>query len=196
MTHLSPAELVDAAEGTLGPSRVPHLETCAVCRDELTGVTAALDAAREAGVPEPSPLYWEHQAARIREAIAAEPIVPAWRAPYAWRPGVRRLVPLASAGVLAAALVLAVVLPRSGDVNTPGATIISVAAGEAAAQPDDSEAWQVLTSTADETPIDEAHAAGMAVTAGAIDRAVQGMSPEELHALDQLLQRELRRAGA
>ena len=50
MTHLSPAELVDAAEGTLGPSRVPHLETCAVCRDELTGVTAALDAAREAGV--------------------------------------------------------------------------------------------------------------------------------------------------
>jgi DNA-binding GntR family transcriptional regulator len=54
----------------------------------------------------------------------------------------------------------------------------------------------VLTSAAEETPIEDAHAAGMAVPSGAVDRAVQRMSPEELHALDQLLRREMQRAGA
>jgi hypothetical protein len=195
MTHLSPAEFVDAAEGALGAPRAAHLEACAGCRRELAGVTAALDAARGVGVPEPSPLYWQHQAARIREAVASEPILPSWRAAYAWRPGVRRLVPLASAGMLAAALVLAVALPRGG-VTAPAATTIDAGSAEASVPPEDSEAWQVLTSAADETPMDEAHAAGMTVPAGAVDRAVQRMSPEELHALGQLLQRELRRAGA
>ena len=53
----------------------------------------------------------------------------------------------------------------------------------------------MLTSAAAETPIEDAHAAGMAVPAGAIDRAVQRMTPEELSELGQLLQSEMRRSG-
>jgi hypothetical protein len=60
---------------------------------------------------------------------------------------------------------------------------------------DESEAWQVLTSAASEMPIDEAHAAGMAVPAGAVDCAVQRLSPAELDELRHLLQSELHRSG-
>src|SRR5262245_49524810 len=69
--HLSPEELLDLAEGTRSPASAPHLAKCEACRrqlDELRSVmeTLAVD------VPEPSPLFWDHLSARVREAVAQD----------------------------------------------------------------------------------------------------------------------------
>lgn len=194
MSHLSPAEFVDAAEGALPPARAAHLEACAACREQAAGLASALRAAGEVDVPEPSPLYWPHLSARIRERVAGEtPRAESW-----WHfAGVGRLVPFASAAALVAALVMTGVMNRGPHVAPalPPAPVAVTASAEPPGPAEDSEAWQMLTSAAAETPIEDAHAAGMAVPAGAIDRAVQRMTPEELSELGQLLQNEMRRSG-
>ena len=74
MSHLSPSEFVDLAEHALEPGRAAHAAACDACRAQAAIVrdalrmTAAVDA-----VPEPSPLFWEHFSARVREGIDAAP---------------------------------------------------------------------------------------------------------------------------
>jgi hypothetical protein len=159
----------------------------------------ALAAARDAEMPEPSPIYWAHLSARVRDAVARETIAPGWRAAAWWQPfSGHRLMPIASGAALAGAVIVTGLMMRDARVAMPvdpsggGPPPSADAAGGA---PDESEAWQVLTAAAADTPIEDAHAAGMAVPAGAIDRAVQRMSADELNALGDLLQRELRRSG-
>jgi hypothetical protein len=170
------------------------LSTEKPCRDQASRLTGALAAARDVEVPEPSPLYWSHLSARVSERVAHESSgAGAWWQAF----GVRGLLPAASAVALAGAVLVSGLMIRDGHVAVPvgPAPAATVATGDPAAQPDDSEAWQMLTSAAAETPIEEAHAAGMAVPAGAIDRAVQQMTPDELNALGALLQSELHRSG-
>src|SRR5262249_21773415 len=195
---LSPAEFVDAADGALSAGRAAHLDACGPCRARAAEIAATLAAARDVEGPEPSPLYWTHLSARIREGVANETIAPAWRAGAWWRPGgVRRLVPVASAVALVGAVVVSGLMMRGDREVVPiePAPIRPTVSLDSGVQPEDSEAWQMLTSAAAETPIEEAHAAGMGVPAGAVDRAVQRMTPEELTALGRLLQSELRRSG-
>src|SRR5947208_3649148 len=128
-------------------------------------------AAHDADLPEPSPLYWQHLSARIRDRVAGERIAPAWRAaPWPQAFAVRALVPVASAVVL----VLAVVaggLAHKDRRPTAGAPspIASTAPADTASPLEDSEVWQVLTSAASEVPIEDAHAAGMGLPTGAVD---------------------------
>jgi hypothetical protein len=195
MTHLSPAELVDAIDDALTPSRTEHLERCAGCCARVAELRLTFDAARGAEVPEPSPLYWPHMAARIRERIAGEAIVPAWRA-RPWRDvfTLHALAPIASAAALVAAVCAGGLMVRG--VSSPVPSVPSVVAGGAPAdlmaEPDDSDVWQVLTSAAADVPVEDAHAAGMAVPSGAVDRAMQRLTPAELTELGRLLQSELR----
>ena len=193
MSHLAPAEFVDAADGVLPAPRLAHLEHCRRCAMEMAAVRRTVDAARESPMPEPSPLYWSHLSARIREQVAAESIVPAWRSAFV----LRRLAPIASALAVVAAVFASGLITRPARVvpASTGTTVAGAASGELGVEPDDSEAWDVLTSAAAETPIEDAHAAGMAVGAGAVDRAVQRLSPDELHELKRLLQGEMRRPG-
>src|SRR4029079_3666755 len=75
-SHLSPAEDIDALDGTLSSDRKAHLDECPRCRADVAGLA---ETARDLGlsdVPDPSPLFWDHQAARIAEAVAAEPAQP------------------------------------------------------------------------------------------------------------------------
>src|SRR6476619_5783175 len=108
MTHLSPAELVDAIDDALAAPRAQHLERCADCRARAAELRLTVEAARPARgaeVPEPSPLYWPQMAARIRGRIAGEAIVPAWRA-RPWREvfTLQALAPIASTVALVAAV--------------------------------------------------------------------------------------------
>ena len=61
MSHLSPDEFVDAAEGALDARRAAHLdarcaahlETCGACRARASQIAGALSAAQDAEIPEP-----------------------------------------------------------------------------------------------------------------------------------------------
>ncbi len=69
MKHLSHDELLDAAEGHGGGRE--HVDACTACRAEVEALAAALREAKSVDVPEPSPLFWEHLAARVREGCEA-----------------------------------------------------------------------------------------------------------------------------
>src|SRR5881296_2602817 len=72
MRHLQSEELIDLAEGAQPESSALHLQTCDECRRRLTDLRAAMAAAADVDVPEPSPLFWDHFSARVHDAIAAE----------------------------------------------------------------------------------------------------------------------------
>jgi len=74
MRHLLPGEFVDALEQRLAPTRRRHLAACDRCRrqfDALEQMQARLD---DGGVPEPSPLFWEHFSRRVQEAVSVVPV--------------------------------------------------------------------------------------------------------------------------
>jgi hypothetical protein len=73
MAHLTSAEFVDLAEGVRDAASAPHLTECERCRRQLADARAMLAAATSSGVPEPSPLFWDHLSARVREAAISEP---------------------------------------------------------------------------------------------------------------------------
>ena len=194
--HLSPAEFVDATERVLPASRATHLEGCRRCREQMAALRAALAAAETVDVPEPSPLYWSHMAARVRDRVAGEtPRGASWRAWFA----VRMLVPVASVLAIVAAVFVAEQGSGGRQAVDPQAEAPRMAAAtpsiDVAVEADDSDAWRVLTSVAEEMPIEDAHDAGMAVTSGTVDRAVQRLTPEEVNQLGALLRSEMRHSG-
>jgi hypothetical protein len=195
MSHLTPADIVDAAEGRVSAAAAAHLAGCTACQALAADIRSAWDAAAEVSVPEPSPLYWQHLSARVREQVAGETVVPAWRA-TPWREyfSLRNLMPIASAVVLVAAVIGTGLLTRPGKVRGDAAIIGSVP-NEVVFEPDNSEVWDALTSAAADARFDDAHEAGFAVSSSAVDHAVQRMTPEELTELSRLLQSELGAAG-
>ena len=204
MSHLSRSEIVDLVEETLPQERAAHLELCAACRDEFETIRAALRDVAAVDVPDPSPLFWEHFQARVRDGVAKTP-----RSAWDWI-RVRGFAPLPAA--LVAVLVVGFAISsglmrgRSALVTGPGAP----AAGSSTAGPAtidlqdqgisavldarDAEVWAVLTDAAADVGFEDAHAAGMQVYPATIDRAVQNMSPDERNELGRLLQSELKRS--
>src|ERR1700676_306955 len=72
MRHLNEEELLDLGEGARSESLTPHLASCESCRRQLADLRAAMSAAAAVEVPEPSPLFWQHLSARVREAVSNE----------------------------------------------------------------------------------------------------------------------------
>lgn len=74
-THLRSQEFVDALDGALAPDRLEHLDGCGACRAELAAMQSVMIDVRPAGgVPDPSPLFWDHFSERVRQATAADPV--------------------------------------------------------------------------------------------------------------------------
>jgi hypothetical protein len=119
MAHLKPARLVDLAEGVEAEQSVPHLAECDTCRRalaELRATMAAIETPHDPGsnvVPEPSPLFWDHLSARVRDAVAEEGMP----ARVGWLD--RWLRPRVIAPVLAGALALVIVALAVRSANTP-----------------------------------------------------------------------------
>jgi hypothetical protein len=195
MTHLSESEFVELAEGALSAGRASHLDECAPCRKQAGTVRDALRAAAAVDVPEPSPLFWDHFSARVREALAAEPAIrPAW-----WR----RRPAMAIASATAMALLVAVSireLPRRAvtpPVASPAPAVTMVPATmESSDQPPNDAAWALLRAAASQMELDDAHEAGLTVRPGAVDKALLDLTPAERAALGHLLRDELKRPGA
>jgi hypothetical protein len=95
--HLPDESLPDLAEDRGSEAERAHAAACASCAARLADVRSALDLARRAEVPEPSPLYWDAMRRSVGRRIAEQPRS---RPRWAW------LAPLAAAAALVAALIL------------------------------------------------------------------------------------------
>ncbi|MGE5245462.1 MAG: hypothetical protein ACM3SQ_14655 [Betaproteobacteria bacterium] len=195
MAHLTPADLVDLAEGVRADSSVPHLVECETCRRQLSALRAALGAAAEADVPEPSPLFWDQLSARVREAVEAE--LPAGRA---WR-DVLRFRPLAwTAAVAAIAVVAALATLRAPDrpplapaQTTPSSAVARDAATDV---PADDPSLAFVADLTSDLDWDETVAAGFAPAPGAADAEVSRLTDAQRRELQRLIKNEMAHPGA
>ncbi|MDP1572338.1 MAG: hypothetical protein Q8L86_20255 [Vicinamibacterales bacterium] len=185
MTHLRPDELVDLLDGALAPGRAAHLETCDLCREEAARLAMPLDAARGAGVPEPSEGEWARFSTRLSSAIEAEPS-PGWGWLSWLAPPV--LVPIAGLAVLVFAL--AVSVDRVAERGGWGAPVAVVTD---AAVDDESDAWPALVevlAALDLSEVDAFAGTGIDVRPGVSERLVAGLSREEFATLQRLIEDE------
>ena len=190
--HLSPEELVDAAEGTRTDASLPHLAECDLCRRELADLRRTMTVAAAAGVPEPSPLFWQNLSAHIGERIDAESARPWWQA---WiRP--RVLIPLSAAALLV------LIVSLGPNVHKASVSAPVVPGPATAVEPSndsvDLAADPLLTLVSDlsaNMDLDSVSAAGFADPDTA-EHAVTHMNTDELTALKRLLQAEMIRSGA
>ncbi|HET7698890.1 MAG TPA: hypothetical protein VFK57_24440 [Vicinamibacterales bacterium] len=196
MRHLSPSEFVDLADGSLPRDRAAHAEGCEACRAQAAAVRDALRLAGSAPVPEPSPLFWDHLSARVREAVAGTRPSPG----SGWGFGFQPIAAALAIGVLVFSIVLLSRAPRNGQpsriASAPAAP--SGPADDAvdhAPDPVHAAEWAVLTAAAEDLHFDEAQDAGIAVPAATVDRAVTQLTRDELSELQRLLESELKRAG-
>ncbi|MGH9330381.1 MAG: hypothetical protein ACRD09_08065 [Vicinamibacterales bacterium] len=187
--HLTEAELVEHVEGALRAERAAHLASCQRCRRKADGLAAALDDARAVEALDPSPLFWEHFSARVRDAMDAPPesrLKALWGG-FRW-PGVA----LAGA-MIVALLVIAGVWQRGVHAPVdPGMTAPNLAA-ELSIDPalEADPEWTFVATMADGIDWDAADAAGLGVRPGAAERAALQLSREEQTELARLLREEL-----
>jgi hypothetical protein len=194
MTHLSPEQLVDVAEGRGDPSTDAHAASCEGCRASVDGLREVLQLTRTDGVPEPSPLFWEHQSARLGASVRAEAESRLRRASWVWRWG-----PVAALG--AAALVVALgVIPRDGANREPAASTKPPTASSADAialeadglAPADEASWLLMTGLSEEMTVDEARAAmPLLAGVGTADRALGHLNEAERAALVRIIREEM-----
>jgi len=159
-------------------------------------------------VPEPSPLFWEHVSARVRDAIAAE----GTPQPAPWHERIRKgvlgratamrlLVPLSVAA--AAAIVVAAVLTMNAGRSPVAVPLPTVAESAAPAEavegtsimPPDDPALALVAGLGTQLDWDEIHDAGILARSGLMDRAVGELSAGERAELGKLLKLELAGGG-
>ncbi len=190
MSHLSPDDLVDALDGGPSPRVAAHLAACAACRRQADGLAAMRDAIRDADVPEPTPFFWSHFAARVSEAARAGAPPrrrlwgPSWRdARCSWS--------LAAAAVIVVAAMASLVL-RSGPPPRPdAANAVAVSSPPDTTMTDEGAPWALFADVTDDMDWDAVSAAGLGPLPGMADRAVTHLSESERTELARLLVREI-----
>jgi hypothetical protein len=193
VTHLGPSEFVDAAEGTLDSRRLQHVETCASCRHELDTLKSVMREAGQGPISEPSPLFWDHFSARVRQAIAVETA----RAEASWWPRTWRWQAAAPLGALAVLvlLIVASITWRTASVPEAGFTAERLGVDLAVPEPtSDETAWHALAEMVGPLDWDVAGEAGLTLLPGDADLALLDLSDDERAELSRLVTRELSRA--
>jgi hypothetical protein len=205
MTHFSELELLDAAEGQLAADRQRHAIECVECARQLDDLRAVLARAADVDVPEPSPLFWDHLSARVRQDIARE--TPSRWARWTTSSGFRPWPATAVALVAAIALAVTVTVFRSSP-NDPtadsdpqrvaGTPTPTVNPADVAPVDDveGDEAWAMVREVADEVVWDDVTEAAISARPGSAERAVQTLTAAERSELAALIAEELKRAGA
>jgi len=197
--HLKADEFVDLAEGARAESSAPHLASCEECRRQLREMRTMMAVAADDEVPEPSPLFWDHLSAWVREAVAEEgsPARP-WLDVAAWR---RVVMPVWAAAVASLILVVALgsrfVAPLPSPATSPAAVVRSLEAVDLWNDPvsDDDESLTLVSSLSAGLDLEAAGEAGLAAR-GSAEHAVTHMDDAQLRELQRLLTQELRPSGA
>jgi hypothetical protein len=207
MSHLSDLELVDLLDGHLPAARARHMDDCPACAVRLQLLREAVADAAEVRVPEPSPLFWEHFSARVRERVRdAEPE----RAFSATELLSRASVRWAVVGAFAVAVVVAALWrtpsgpesPSSPDrtptraASTSNAAVESFGEMDALAGIEQDAAWALVRTVADDVSWDDQTEAGMGTRPGSAERATLVLTADERSELLELLAEETRRSGA
>ncbi len=196
--HLSNDDILDLAEQRGGPRAHAHAAACASCGSRVEALRASLADARDADVPDPSPLFWEHLSARVSAAIDSEPQdrpspAPAFLRRPAW---------LAAGGVLAAmALVVAFVVRTSPVAPEPpraareAPVAVAVPAGDTATADEvaTDEPWALVAALSEDVSPDAAPSEGLDPSPGSAERAAETLSAGERSELVRLLEAELAR---
>ena len=197
--HLKDDQLLDLAEGTLPASSAPHLASCETCRRQLRELRAVMSTAGEVGVREPSPLYWDHLSARVREAVAMDT---SRRRPWADVAAWRRVLMPAWAGAVASIIIVVAFGPRvAGPPSAPSAPVAVVATRAAAVDvwtdqaSDDDDSLTLMGSLSAAFDFEGARQAGLA-EGGSAEHAVTHMDDNDLRELQRLLTQELASSGA
>jgi len=206
MAHLTPARLVDVAEGAVAEHSVPHLVDCDTCRRAVAELRATMadTAGPGNGVPEPSPLFWDHLSARVREGVAEQGAPAGGREAFG-----RWLRPRVALPILAAATgaaLFAVVVSRAPSVQTPipatplpldeRAQLPSLPPLEPLGAPDD-PALGLMADYGTALGWDDMREEMAGVThVGSTDEAVTTLSAEEREELQRLLEEEMTQPSA
>jgi hypothetical protein len=193
--HLTDAEFIEHLDGALGPERAAHLASCERCRRDAEGLAATLTDARSVDSPEPSPLFWDHFSAQVREAIDE----PAPSRLSAFLNALRRPGPaLAGAAIIALVVGVAGFWPR--DVNPPVVHRViddfREPEGPLATVLESDLEWTFVASMADGIDWDAADAAGLGVRPGAAERAAMQLSRDEQRELARLLREQVGSDGS
>lgn len=204
MKHLTRAELVEYIEAPvqLTDRRADHVRECPACRAQADALRDVLARAAGDPMPEPSPLFWDHFAARVSDAIRSESFAEtrSWRAR-----------PLTTWAVATAVAVLVIVtitwrttlqapyFPRVP--MAPTASAPRTGGGSPALQPSDVDnveadaAWAVVRVAAEDLEWEDVHAAGISAPSGAAEGLALELTADERSELARLLQKELNRNG-
>jgi hypothetical protein len=221
--HLTPEELIDSRERPLPPARQAHADTCAVCRAEIARLDEVLRDVAAIDIPEPSPLFWDHLSARIRDRVAHEPPPTAgrehplarltdwlmgWGSTPRWAFAAALLALCASLGWLGWSE-----LRRDGSLpQTPNVESVQAAKGhDSAAIPgagadisapadDADDEWTLMVQMAEDVSWDDAEGSSLDgegsslyVRPAAVERALIELTAEERDRLLQLVQADLAR---
>ena len=135
-------------------------------------------------VPEPSPLFWNHLSARVRDAVADEPLPGPWWMAY-WRP-----VLLATGAV---AVVAMVVMMRTTPVPPADGSGLALAAtsSELVADVEVTEMWRLIEAASPQVEMQSVRDAGLMPSEYATDQAIQSLTPAQRDALVRLLRKEM-----
>ncbi len=179
--HLTPELIVEAIEGTLGSAAGDHLRTCADCRAEVDRARAILqDAEAATTLHEPSPLFWDHFAARVREATSTIPLESRLRWDAWWRPA------LLVGGALA---IIALVVVTPG-LLPPAPAVTDLVVEADAAPVAEIEGWDLVVSLTADLGWDEVQQVAKP-KAGVADAAIDELTPQERAAFVKLLKQEM-----
>jgi len=202
MKHLSRDEFVDVVESStaLPPERLRHLDTCAKCREEAEALRAVRLMASEDDTSAPSPLFWDHFAARIAERVRAEPVPVA---PPRWSP--LSFTSWAVAGTVVVLLITTAVWRTTLHAPAPRVVVpaqeasIAVETAPNVEPVDDLEtdqAWAVVRAVTANLSWEEADEAGIAAHPGDVEEAALQLNAAERAELARLLNADLKRNGA
>jgi hypothetical protein len=196
MTHLSPEQLVDVADGCADERASAHAAACEACRAQVASILEAVRLAGTDPAPDPPPFFWPRLASRIGAAVRRE------RAPAAlWQSRAWRLAPAAAIAALVIAAGFGLRIWNGSPGGGPAAPATRDAAPLQAAGPaagtdaSDDPSWLLVSDLSADVSVEEAEASGALPPPGGVDRALAQLDDAERLELARILREEMAARG-